>query len=275
MREVLVKSLGWKATVLHGDPCVYDRWRWLRQHLKDGPVRTLDVGCGSGAFTMYAAKRGNHSTGISFNEQNNVKARERARLLGISGVQFLNADLRSLEQHGFPPASFDQILCLETIEHIQEDAKFLEDLSMLLKPGGRVLLSTPYKHYRRLAGDVLTDGSDGGHVRWGYTHEELRGLFGRVGIQAVREEYVSGFVAQQLTNAMRVIGKLSFSCAWGATFPLRILQWIDRPLTRLIRYPFLSVAVIGVKQNPTAPEPTKSRDSHADPIFTRSDRLTA
>jgi SAM-dependent methyltransferase len=257
MSNTLVKLLGWKATVLHGDPCVYDRWRWLRRHLSPGPVRTLDVGCGSGAFTMYAAQIGNQCLGISFDDANNRKARERARMLGISGVEFFNADLRSLPQHGFELASFDQIICLETIEHIQEDAKFIEDVSRLLKPGGRLLLTTPFKHYRRLYGDTLSDGTDGGHVRWGYTHEELRELMAPNGIDVVREEYICGFVAQQLTNMMRLIGKINFGFAWSAILPLRLFQSIDRPLTAVMHYPCLSVAVVGIKR--LFPQPADSR----------------
>jgi 2-polyprenyl-3-methyl-5-hydroxy-6-metoxy-1,4-benzoquinol methylase len=275
MRDLLVKIFGWRATLLHGDPCVYDRWRWLRRHLTPGAVRTLDVGCGSGAFTMYAATIGNRSIGISFNDANNRKASERARMAGIPGVQFLNADLRTLPAYGFNLAGFDQIMCLETIEHIQEDAKFLQDVSRMLKPGGRILLSTPFKYYRHLLGDILTDGSDGGHVRWGYTHKELRELMAAAGIEVVREEYVGGFVAQQLTNIMRLIGKVNFGCAWLAVLPLRLFQSIDRPLTRIIRYPFLSVAVVGVKTPAPPPEAgSECHDCHADPISIRSDRVT-
>jgi len=270
MSDTLVRILGWKATVLHGDPCVYDRWRWLRRHLSSGPLRTLDVGCGSGAFTMYAARMGNQSVGISFDDTNNRKARERARMLGIPGVEFFNADLRSLPQHGFELASFDQFICFETIEHIRDDAKFIEDVSCLLKPGGHLLLTTPFKHYRRLYGDTLSDGADGGHVRWGYTHAELRELLAPAGIEIVREEYVSGLVTQQLTNLMRLIAKFSVGSAWGAILPLRLLQSIDRPLTAMTRYPYLSVAIVGIKRPSPRADSRECRDFHADSIRNRN-----
>ncbi|MGH7934815.1 MAG: hypothetical protein ACREQN_16860, partial [Candidatus Binataceae bacterium] len=64
--NALVRLLGWRATVLHGDPMTLDRWRWLKRHLRAGRLRTLDAGCGSGAFTMYAAKIGNEAVGITF-----------------------------------------------------------------------------------------------------------------------------------------------------------------------------------------------------------------
>ena len=82
---------------LFGDACVYDRWDWLRRRLLPGPVRTLDAGCGSGAFTLGAAKLGNQAVGLSFDKNNNAKATHRAKLLGLSNVTFMTLDLRQLD----------------------------------------------------------------------------------------------------------------------------------------------------------------------------------
>ncbi len=81
MNNLLVRILGWKATVLHGDPSSFDRWIWLKRHLSRGPLRTLDAGCGSGAYTMYAAKIGNKAFGISSSERANHVTQERAKIL--------------------------------------------------------------------------------------------------------------------------------------------------------------------------------------------------
>lgn len=247
VRDVLVKTLGWRATVLHGDPCVYGRWKWLKRYLASGPLRTLDVGSGSGAFTMYAARIGNDAVGVSFDGENNRKAKARANMLGLQQVSFITADVRGLDKYGSKLGTFDQILCLETIEHIADDRKFMADLAALLKPGGTLLLTTPYKHYKPLLYDELSAGDDGGHVRWGYTHEELRDMMVSSGLQVTTEEYVCGFIAQQLTNLMRWIARVNLAAAWAATAPLRVLQMLDGPVTRALKYPCLSVAVIGRK----------------------------
>jgi hypothetical protein len=89
---------------------------------------------------------------------------------------------------------------------------------------------------------------DGGHVRWGYTHEELRALFAPHGLEVVAEEYVTGAVTQKLMNLMRRIGEVDARAAWALTFPLRILRVLDRPVTALTRYPALSVASVAVKR---------------------------
>jgi SAM-dependent methyltransferase len=69
MKNILIKLFGWRAAILHGDPCAFARWIWLRKNLTPGHFRTLDAGCGSGAFTFYAAKIGRRKKGAIFLEQ--------------------------------------------------------------------------------------------------------------------------------------------------------------------------------------------------------------
>lgn len=249
MRNVLVRLLGWPATVLHGDPMMVDRWRWLRRHLQGGPLRTLDAGCGSGAFTLYAARRGNAALGLSWDEGCNRVARERARILGLEGVEFLDCDLRELDRHANALGRFDQIICMETIEHIRDDRKLIADLSALLKPGGRLLLTTPDGGHRPLVGDeALSEEEDGGHVRYGYASSELRALLADVALEVVSEEGLGGLVSQQLANLTRLLGALNGRLAWAVVFPLRAAQALDRPLTRLLGYPFFGIGVVAERR---------------------------
>ena len=78
-RSILVRWVGFPGTLVHGDTLVLDRWFWLCRHL---PVtcngeRLLDVGSGTGAFTMVL-----RDAGISWDERNQIVALERARLCG-------------------------------------------------------------------------------------------------------------------------------------------------------------------------------------------------
>lgn len=105
--------------ILFGDSAAFDRFRWFVKRMKGGDIRTLDAGCGSGALTLYAAKRGNEAVGISFDERNNRMAEERARILGIERAQFVTGDLRKLDTLAPSLGVFEQIICFETIEHIK------------------------------------------------------------------------------------------------------------------------------------------------------------
>lgn len=243
MRNLLVRLIGWPATVLHGDPCLFDRWLWLRRHLRRGKLHTLDAGSGSGVFTTYAAKLGNEAIGISFDARNNRLARSRSRILGLSNVRFVDGDLRELDAVLGDWPKFDQIICLETLEHLADDHKLIADLANRLAPDGQLLLTTPFKFHRPMFGDTISIQEDGGHVRWGYTHAELSDLARQCGLEVVSQEFLSGVVSQKSTNVMRRLDAVIPLLGWMASLPLRWLCVIDRPITRLTRYPYLCVAV--------------------------------
>lgn len=245
--HALVRLMGWRATILHGDPTVFDRWRWVRRHLRRGRLRTLDAGCASGAFTMYAARIGNEALGISFNARDLRAARERAFLARARSARFVDADLRHLDSISERLGTFDQILFLETIEHVFDDVKLVGDLAALLRPGGRILVTTPFKGHKPMWGERLSEEEDGGHVRWGYTHEDLREILEGHGLDIVREDFLSGVVSQKLASLTWRLQPVSRVAAWALTLPLRLLQVLDRPITRLLREPYLTVAVVARK----------------------------
>lgn len=248
VRDLLVYLLGWPALVLQQDPPTWDRWRWLRRELRPGALRTLDAGSGSGAFAIYAAERGNVTLGLSLDPVANARAARRASMLGVRRVGFRNADLRQLDVLAPELGAFDQIICLETLEHVLDDAKLLADLSALLRPGGRLLLTTPCARHRPLVGEVLSEVEDGGHVRWGYTTAQLAALLAGAGLEVISEKYLSGIVSQRITDASRrLAGRVGPQLAWSLTAPLRLLTCLDRPLTRMLGYPWLAIGMVGVK----------------------------
>ena len=199
---------------------------------------------------MYAAKNGNETTGISFDDRNNKVATVRAEILNLKNIKFIKADLRKLDEVFKEKEIFDQIICFETIEHILNDKKLIKDLFVLLKFGGRLLLTTPYKNYINLYKDRISEVEDGGHMRKGYTFEELGKLTGEFGFKIELREYITGLISQQLINFLRIVGEVNpiLGKICGVIFiPLRLIQFFDPLFTRLINYPFLSVAIVAKK----------------------------
>jgi hypothetical protein len=43
MTDPLLRLVGWRALFLQGDPLVYDRFIWLRRHLRPGPLRAFQI----------------------------------------------------------------------------------------------------------------------------------------------------------------------------------------------------------------------------------------
>ena len=250
MKALVLRLLGWRALLLTGDPCVLDRWLWVRGRLVPGARRTFDAGCGNGAFSIYAASRGNEVVAASFSPEEQEAARSRAEVIGVGGIDFRVLDLRELESHRQALGEFDQIICLETIEHLSDDGTLLATLAKMLRPGGRLLLSTPYEGHHPLFTEERHPSpvEDGLHVRYGYSHERLHELARAAGLEPAGDGFVSGIISQKVTNLMRRLTlRFGRAAAWAATFPLRALAPLDRPLSGALRYPYLSVTLLAVK----------------------------
>jgi SAM-dependent methyltransferase len=253
MSDLMLRALGWRSLLINGDPCVLDRWLWLRRHLRGGPARTFDAGCGNGAFSIYAARTGNAVVAASFSVEEQEDARRRADLLGVHTIDFRTLDLRDIEEHRASLGVFDQIICFETIEHVLDDQGLVRSLAGMLAPGGRLLLTTPFDQHHPLFSEERrpSETEDGSHVRYGYSQQRLRDVVQAAGLLVADEGFISGVVSQKLTDLMRRLTlRFGLPLAWGVMLPLRLLVLLDAPLTSVLRYPHLSAALCGVKPNP-------------------------
>jgi SAM-dependent methyltransferase len=253
MPDTMLRIFGWRFLLITGDPCVLDRWLWLRRQLRAGAMRTFDAGCGNGGFSIYAARIGNRVVAASFQASEQESARRRADLLGVGGIDFRVIDLRDLNDHHDALGTFDQIICLETIEHVSDDEGVVESLAAMLAPGGRILLSTPFDRHRPLYTEDPHPSpvEDGSHVRYGYSQQRLREIAESAGLEVEpgSESFISGFVSQKLTDLMRRLSaRIGLFPAWVILLPLRALTVFDEPLSRIFRYPYLSVALCAVKR---------------------------
>jgi 2-polyprenyl-3-methyl-5-hydroxy-6-metoxy-1,4-benzoquinol methylase len=246
-RDPLLGMLGWPAVLLYADPCAFDRWLWLRQRLLPGRMRTLDAGSGNGSFAMYAAKRGNDVTALSYSASDQEKAERRANTLGLEGIDFQVRDLRKLDEFASELGLFDQVVCFEVIEHILDDNKLLRDLAEVTAPGGRLLLTTPNRYHVPFFGERISEVEDGHHLREGYTHDEMKQLLSEAGFRVAAGDYMSGIASQKAFNIMYRLNRTYPHLGWGVTLPLRLLRPVDGPLTRITGYPYLSIGVVAVR----------------------------
>ncbi|HEU5102645.1 MAG TPA: methyltransferase domain-containing protein [Roseiflexaceae bacterium] len=244
-----MRAFGFPATLIHGDTLVLDRWLWLRGRLPEtaSGERLLDVGCGSGAFSIGAALRGYKVCGLSWDSRNQQVAQERAQLCGARDTIFDVLDIRYLSTRQDLVDSFDIIICFETIEHIINDNKLLQDIGACLMPGGRLLLTTPYLYYQPMSsGDKgpFSLVEDGGHVRKGYTKAMLADLCANAGLVCDQISYCSGFLSQKSTYLLRLLTNVHPLLAWVVVLPLRILPpLLDPWLTPIIRWPYYSICL--------------------------------
>jgi 2-polyprenyl-3-methyl-5-hydroxy-6-metoxy-1,4-benzoquinol methylase len=229
-----------------------DRWLWLNTQLSSNSGnKLLDLGCGSGAFTIGAGRIGYQSIGINWNDKELGVAKRRIEILRSANVGFEKFDIRQLDFRSDFYNKFDVVLCIETIEHIIDDQKLIRDISNCLLDGGRVILTTPNFHYKAITkGD---DGpflpiEDGRHVRRGYTRETLIRLCEDSGLQVIQISYLSGFLSQIITKIQRIFSELHPLIGWTIILPVRFLPPIlDDWITRKLRWPFFSIGIVAKK----------------------------
>jgi len=107
------------------------RWRGVLRHFVDSPARVLDLGAGDGAIEL-ALNAGHFRTTSVDREWNTVAPR--------LGVRRVIADAAFLP---FRDATFDAVICLETIEHFTNARAACAEGSRVLRDEGRVVLITP------------------------------------------------------------------------------------------------------------------------------------
>lgn len=101
-------------------------------------LRILDVGCGGGLLAEPLAKRGAQVVGIDASRGNVAAAERHAASQGVA------VDYRLGEPHEVlrPAESFDLVLALEVVEHVEDVAAFVGTAARHVAPGGLLLAST-------------------------------------------------------------------------------------------------------------------------------------
>lgn len=107
--------------------------------------KILDLGCGDGALTYLLAKRGALVIGIDNEELGLEFARENMKSVDPRGKLKCEFVLASAYALPFPEKSFDIVANCEVIEHLEEPERMLAEVKKVLKPGGKLILTTPYR----------------------------------------------------------------------------------------------------------------------------------
>lgn len=134
--------------------------------------RVLDIACGTGyGCHMVAKERKREITeviGVDIDEETLYYAN---REYNHQKVTYVKGDVLDPHLPG-QLGEFDVILSFETIEHVKEDQIFMDHLYQMLKPGGTLVLSSPFGRGRGMP------TSEPYHFHQ-FTPEEFEDLFTR------------------------------------------------------------------------------------------------
>jgi ubiquinone/menaquinone biosynthesis C-methylase UbiE len=136
----------------------------------------LDAGCGIGDFSFYLADKGANVIGIDVDGPKIEIANEIASLYAKDAfVKFFCKDLMKIET--LPKESFDGIICLAVLEHIEHDDGVLKYFYDILKKDGFLILHTE-TNSRKVVKEIETEA---GHTRIGYSEKQLKQILTSIG----------------------------------------------------------------------------------------------
>ncbi|MEE2780198.1 MAG: methyltransferase domain-containing protein [Myxococcota bacterium] len=97
----------------------------------------LDIGCGSGRFTIGLQQYGCDATGVDMGEDGIGFARKAVDRLALKDIKFQQQNVLDLS---FEQGAFDFILCNGVLHHTRDWKRGVSELRRVLKPGGRAFL---------------------------------------------------------------------------------------------------------------------------------------
>jgi len=102
-------------------------------------ARVLDVGCGGGLLSEAMAQAGSQVTAIDL-------APDLVRIARLHGLECgVKVDYRVQAVESLAserPGTFDAVTCMEMLEHVPDPGAILAACAALLRPGGRLFVST-------------------------------------------------------------------------------------------------------------------------------------
>ncbi|MBI2596891.1 class I SAM-dependent methyltransferase [Candidatus Daviesbacteria bacterium] len=195
----------WQALKNRGLDDFHYKWPAIKGLIpKTSKLKILDFGCGTGDILQQVIGINPNSQylGIDVSSIALKKAKDR----------FPKAKFYHIEDGDKIPlktSSIDFILMLDVIEHIYNTKSTIKELYRILKPGGKILLSTPYHGF--LKNLILISfffeqyfDPESAHIRQ-YSKKSLVSQLESTGFSVVRFDYFGRFFP--VSRAMYVLAK--------------------------------------------------------------------
>jgi 2-polyprenyl-3-methyl-5-hydroxy-6-metoxy-1,4-benzoquinol methylase len=186
-------------------------------------LQILDVGCAQGTLALLLAEQGHKVWAIDIRQGflDYAKSRyEKGEVTFVCG-NILELDLAE---------KFDLIYANQVIEHMVYPLRLIQRLALWLKPGGKLVVTTPNSDYIKSSlpsyselGDVIKHEhlqftADGDGHFFAYEAEDLKNIFVQAGLKSVRIDYfetpwISGHLKMRYLHSV---------------VPAKILRFLDR-----------------------------------------------
>lgn len=133
-------------------------------------LRCLDLGSDNGVVSLLLRRAGGRWASADLAPE----AVDSIRELVSTDVHLVRGD-----RLPFADAEFDRVVVVDMLEHVPDDRAFAAELARVTRPGGKLVVNTPFRRdtaLRRLRHAIGQTDERHGHLRPGYDAAELRAL---------------------------------------------------------------------------------------------------
>jgi ArsR family transcriptional regulator len=140
----------------------------------------LDIASGDGVLAELLAPHAHRYVCIDSSKRVVSAAAERLR-------QYRNVEVREADMHALPfdPGSFDLVVLMHALTYAAKPAQAVAEAARVLRPGGRLLLSSLARHEHRSVVEAY------GHANLGFSEKELRRFAEKAGLVLQTAETVT------------------------------------------------------------------------------------
>lgn len=192
----------------------YYRWTYKLFEKQLGN-RVLDAGCGIGSFTALLEGRCQLVLAVDLSDENlNVIAQRFANSEVVKPMQLdLDNDAQQIAKYGI-----DSIVCLDVLEHVEDDAGLLRRFRQIVQPRGRLFLKVPACKWLYGSVDVASD-----HFRR-YHRSELVSKVESSGWNVLSARYMNIFGVVPYFIKSRILQRQSNLSRTFQPWQLRLMQ---------------------------------------------------
>lgn len=214
---------------------------WHRYGTPRTRPRLLEVGCGTGGL-LQTLSAWSQAYGLDISREAVGYCRERGLATVAQG---------SLNALPFADDTFDGVIGVDVLEHLDDDEGALREILRICRPGGRLMVTVPAFQFLWSRRDVQL------HHRRRYTRPQFAARVAEAGFDVLKATYVNlplflPLLAMVKTGRLAKGGpnlKLDYALVPGAIN--RVLSWVVRMEARLLARASLplgtSIACVAVK----------------------------
>ena len=192
-------------------------------------TQILDAGSGPGVFSFELARRFPDAqvTGIDLLAEPIAACRRIAARNGVTNVEFKQTAIESLDGSGL----YDLILCVDILEHIEDDQAALDHLHWLAADRGILVLHVPALFRRYPVWRKSPNFDVASHIRTGYELDTIRRMVESSGFRIRTCGFTYGFWETLANNISYMItgARMENKVLYALAFPwLNLMSLLGR-----------------------------------------------